>query len=55
MMVCVGPQDRFYQVLLERCIEVVPNDFWDVYKDGDLYIHKDVYDYEVIRARCLYP
>ena len=54
--VCIGPKDRYYQVILERCIEMgyFETDEAEVYKDGDLYIVDWLMSAELQRADSLY-
>ena len=54
MMVRIDPKDRYYQVLLERCIEHLPYEAWDVYKDGDLYMDEVCAKIEIERANEIY-
>jgi hypothetical protein len=54
--VCIGPKDRYYQVILERCIEMgyLETGEAEVYKDGDLYIVDWLMSLELNRAAMLY-
>jgi hypothetical protein len=54
MKIRIAPQDSFYQVLLERCIESLPYEAWDVYSDGDLYMDSICFKLESDRAVALY-
>jgi hypothetical protein len=55
MKVRIAPNDRYYQVILERCIEGYVDDAqWEVYKDGDLYLDQWIYLDERQRAENLY-
>jgi hypothetical protein len=52
--ILILPSDPYYQVILERCIEVHPEDVWDVYSDGHLYLDWFVHQVEIERALLLY-
>lgn len=55
MKVLIVPQTRYYQVILERCIEALPYECFDIYSDGELWMDSVAFLIEQHRAAELYP